>query len=964
MVGATREHLPVVGRKTEFNVLETEFRRVLRGEFRCVLIEGEAGIGKSRLAKEFQNGHRRRALPLAARGYLFGASTPFGLWVEALDGHLGGLSNEEVRRLCGGALDDLATLLPAAATAYGRVDGPSSSRIALLKGFARLLESLTRDGPVILHLDDVHLADASSCEALDFIAHNLPRSSVLVLACARTNELFARWASSRAISRLEREGMLGRIELQPLTAQATAELAAASFDRGPPSPKLKDWLFERSRGNPLFATALLDALVEEDADPAEPTLAAIPHPLRRSVLERSKALPAQAQRLLELLVVLGRRVGIGDLVMFTATTLEDLAIDLQAVVESGLVAESETGGAPTYELAHPLVEETLYVSLAAARRLLLHRTIGRKLTAADRWAEAAPHIARSAKGGDQEGIETLLEAARRSWSRSAFHEAFRIVVALADVLPSGDPRWSQVLDVLSLDGEWFFYQRGEVDSSDGIKIMREIEGVLEASNDTATLASLNFHLAGFLGWGMGDLDEAERRSATAVELFRSIGDEHSALMAANDHAWIMGLEGDFARQEEAALGVVAAAEGVGDNGATLMALGCLATPLVVQARFQEAEAVLRRSIDLARVEGNPSRHRYGHSMLAFSLAYEGRLREAAESLGEGMRPQPDRLALEIAIQLRWLSGDLRGAVAEATRTSGSLGSGNVVATASAAMCEAERGEVSHARVLIADAREMARRRRFWLIEELCRWAGAVVAWTEEDLDKAADELRGVVTRFHSMGVKGHEARALLDLGELCALWGRTDEMTEVVENMEVIAASIRNDHYRALAASGAAWADVAAGRNERAATSAREAGTVFASSGHRLLEGRVSEVLGRALMSSDRPEAIAAFEGARAAFDECGAEGRARDVLHALQNLGKPGRRTVASVQGPDSLTSRERDVAALAIEGLTARQIGERLFIGERTVETHLANIYAKVGVNSKVELARRAAEIGFGPN
>jgi DNA-binding CsgD family transcriptional regulator len=110
----------------------------------------------------------------------------------------------------------------------------------------------------------------------------------------------------------------------------------------------------------------------------------------------------------------------------------------------------------------------------------------------------------------------------------------------------------------------------------------------------------------------------------------------------------------------------------------------------------------------------------------------------------------------------------------------------------------------------------------------------------------------------------------------------------------------------------------------------------------------------------DRVRAVDALEQAVGIFDELQAVVRRDEALSVLATLGARGRRKRADLVGPGSLSAREKEVASLAAEGLSAREIADRLFIGERTVETHLAHIYAKLGVASKVDLIRRAAELG----
>ena len=136
------------------------------------------------------------------------------------------------------------------------------------------------------------------------------------------------------------------------------------------------------------------------------------------------------------------------------------------------------------------------------------------------------------------------------------------------------------------------------------------------------------------------------------------------------------------------------------------------------------------------------------------------------------------------------------------------------------------------------------------------------------------------------------------------------------------------------------------------------AAEAFAAAGWGLFEGRALVLSGQALAGTDRTRAIAALQAAVERFDACGAVVRRDRALATLGRLGSKGRRTKTAIAGPEALTRREREVARLAAEGCSAKEIAEQLFIGERTVETHLANVYAKLGVGSKVELVRFAAQ------
>jgi DNA-binding CsgD family transcriptional regulator len=154
-------------------------------------------------------------------------------------------------------------------------------------------------------------------------------------------------------------------------------------------------------------------------------------------------------------------------------------------------------------------------------------------------------------------------------------------------------------------------------------------------------------------------------------------------------------------------------------------------------------------------------------------------------------------------------------------------------------------------------------------------------------------------------------------------------------------------------------AAMAAGRADDAERSLVAAAALFADHSWPIYEARARALRGSLIAGKDRGRAAAELSVAVELFDRHGAAIRRDRAARVLDRLGRRGRRVLTAVDGPQSPTRREREVISLAISGLTAREIGERLFIGERTVETHLANVYAKLGIGSRVDLVRIAERL-----
>ena len=261
-------------------MLEDEFARAAAGEFRVVLLSGEAGVGKSRLGRELLARHPDAA-GMFARAHPLGATAAFAVWTEAIDPLLRVRSDTQVAAACGGLLDDLASLFHRVAVIRGSLPDREPPLPRLLQALAALLRNLAAQAPLIAVLDDAHFADASSWEALRYFARHLDDTRLLVVATSRPADLADQEAAAQALFELDEDGFLQRLEVAPLDRNTTRELAGTIIGQPPPAA-LVDWVDQRARGNPLYVISLVRALLEEHADLSAPGLRRLPEGLSRT----------------------------------------------------------------------------------------------------------------------------------------------------------------------------------------------------------------------------------------------------------------------------------------------------------------------------------------------------------------------------------------------------------------------------------------------------------------------------------------------------------------------------------------------------------------------------------------------------------------------------------------------------------------------------------------------------------
>ncbi|HEX3605732.1 MAG TPA: AAA family ATPase [Candidatus Dormibacteraeota bacterium] len=951
-----------VGRVAEIAAVEVERHRSAGGELRCILLSGDPGSGKTRLAEECLARAAAGSTVLTARARPLSTVASFGVWAEAFEEHLRQLPPEEVAGLCGGFLDDLAGLLRSVAGVRRVIPDREPPRIRFLESLGTLLTNLARRRPVVLHLDDMHLADASSWEVLEYLALHFSRTPALVIAGVRPGELADQPLAVRVLLDLEQQEMLRRIDLEPLGEEAVELLAEDVLGRTVGKDVL-DWVAERSRGNTLFAVGLLRALRDEGGVP-RPGLRVLPEELAERVRARVGLLDPEAQRVLEVLAVAGGRVELGELVRFCGRPLEELAPAVRRLTRTRLVAEDERAHRVAYEVAHPMIAETIYDDIGGATRFALHRQVGRALLIAGHLGEAALHFARSADSGDDEAIAVLRDALRQAEERGGYREALKILGALAEILPPGDARWLAVAATLDR-GEWVVDHRADADTRSAVAALREIDAVLAAGSGPALRATVKSRLTSFLSWGTGQLEEAAVAAEEAIRLYRAADEPTQARLAALELAYARGLAGDLPALEQGARTVLAEAEQAGDEHAAVQALGVLGTATFYQGRFVEGAEALGRSVDMARQAGKLYRVTWGLMSLGWMYGFEGRFEEAHAAFEEA-RSVPgwrDSNVLELESHVRWLAGDYAGALACAHEAvvlnPGGLSRRRAAGLCFAALSAVETAQLDEARRNVATVARIYGDRTWFVASGFAQHAAGVLAWHGGRLPEAISLLRRGADALLGMGAVVFAAPLLLDLAEVSVEAGLPAEADCAAAELERIAAIADRDLYRALAGLGRAWALIGRGQHPQGEAAAREAATLLPEKACASLRGRSLVACARALETRSCSAELRALAEAASTFESAGALWRRDRTLEALRARGRDGLRAADAVRGAEGITVRELQVARLAAQRLTAKEIGDRLFISRRTVEAHLARVYVKLGVASKGELARRLTEL-----
>ena len=915
-------------REPELGQAMAELDAALAGSGRVLVLEGQAGIGKSRLLGELSKLAEERGFEVfSACGIELERDFAYGVVRQLFEYGIHRLAPDERALLFTGAAGLAERILsgagePQADAEAGAPEAPEDRVYAALHGLYWFCAELSERAPIFLTIDDADRADQAS---LRFLAHLAPRLEGLPVAVVLARRPAQPGAGNQLLAEIEQHA-LARLCPPPLTPGGSAALVTERLGEG--DPEFFAACHRAAQGNPFLLGELCATL---RADGVAPTAAAAPvverlgpRNIAHSSLMRIGRVAPDARELVQAVALLGQGAELRHAATLAELELSDAARLADSLVELGVLASS----APL-EFVHPVVRTAILEDQPAGTRALLHARAAR--LHADEGASGevvCAHLMEAAPAGDDWVVEQLLSTARDGLEKGA-PEAAASLLARALVEPPSAARRVRVLADLG---------RAEALGPDPASAVQHLRAALELADERGLRDELVAELLSTL-WHLGR--RGELLELARAELERCDPDVEQESRRRLEAALITGLKFNVAHYDELDSRLDALApELTGESAAERAILAVLAQRRVERAEpVEQAVDAARRALEHGLLADHGPSLRAPASVALRALIESDEHEAAARWVGEGLelaRKRGSRIGLLTAhrfrAELAYRAGDLSAADADARLVASSWREFHSLAafcaTATLAQALTARGRPEEAEEALAELGEG---------RQYAGFPNSVVALARGELAMARGDAAGALRHFTGAGDDfpyspwrpGAAAASLLAGDELArarrfgaprglgiALRGAGlchdgDHGFELLEeSVDVHAASpAKLEHALSLCELGAAMR-----RAKRRADS--------------------------------RPLLREALEIAH----RCGAEPLEERARTELRASGARPRR--AALSGLESLTASELRVCQLAAEGMTNPEIAQALFVTRRTVETHLGNAYRKLEIKSRTEL------------
>jgi DNA-binding SARP family transcriptional activator/tetratricopeptide (TPR) repeat protein len=647
-------HAPLVGRDRPLSRLQQAADQARLGRGSVILIEGEPGIGKSRLLQEFVTGLRDQATVVCGSSYEAERSLPYWPLMEALRPYVStaSLASLDVEPLY---LAEVARLLPEVRTCLPDLPTLSSGELGqnqgrLLLALAQWLRSLAaRRPPLILCLDDLHWADDATLSWLGYFARSIPTTPVLIIGTYRTAEAAA---VSSLRTQLMRQGLLHEIVLKGLPLSEAVRLVRHLSDQAAGVTTLSQRLHRETGGNPFFLLETLRAMFEAgilsqdetgwstglDETIGDYRELPLPDTVWQAIRERVSRLSLPARQVLEAGAVIGQQFDLNVLRQTSGRRDEEVVDALEMLSARQLISED----ARTYQFGHDLIRTVVYRDLSSGRRQLLHRRAAAALlgsrsndVGALAWHfEQAGDLAQAAGYALQAG-ERAKDVFAHVEAHAYFDKALTLLEREAGHLrKQREIAANRRLRVQTLYGRgWAFRLLGDMDAFS--RDSEEIARLARLLGDQRELAHLHWREAHTYRW-FCRYSQALTAADEGIRLSRTIGEVSLEAICQRERGMAARAMGDYAQAQSALERALALFVDLGNFEYEIHALGNLSTLWWRQGKHDRALDLARRELARCEEVGSPFARRLALGDMGAAAAAMGDVDQARLWLEESL----------------------------------------------------------------------------------------------------------------------------------------------------------------------------------------------------------------------------------------------------------------------------------------------------------------------------------------
>lgn len=433
---------PLIGRSSECSLIADRLDQAAQGKGGIVLLGGEPGVGKTRLAEEaLEAGLQRGMLPLVGHAYEEHAA-PFITTTEILEDVMRALPPDILRSALGDTAPEISRLLPDLRRLFPDVPEPldlppEQQQRFVFNAILDFTRRLSESCPLVILLDDLHWADESSILLLEHLVAQVPRMRILFVITYRDVAADQGEPFKRVLAQLSRQDFVTRIPLRQLSREDVAALLGSLGGSTAPA-EVVDIIHQETEGNAFFVKSVYQHLAEEgrlfdargnwltDIDTQQ---LAVPEGVRLVIERRLRRLAEATVKALTLAAVVGLRFDLGILEKALSETPDDALDAVEEAETAGLIFASPGQREARYEFAHALVRQALLDELSAARLQRVHLQIATAMEqrfgdAGEKAADIARHLYRAGSAADSAKTRRYLElAGQQALAAAAADEA-------------------------------------------------------------------------------------------------------------------------------------------------------------------------------------------------------------------------------------------------------------------------------------------------------------------------------------------------------------------------------------------------------------------------------------------------------------------------------------------------------------------------------------------------------------